>query len=136
MGKQFYFEPLKSALGHPIFHYSRHFFFLFFFNFKILIFWIVIWVKGQNKWPKVTQNSLSHFISQEPYIIWLSFMVNLCKMMIFPGLFSFFFKVLIYLVFRWGQRAKNGWKWEKIMPVTFHISGNIHHMVVSCGTQV
>ena len=37
-------------------------------------------------------------ISQEPYIIWLSFMVQMCKM-IFPGVF-FNFKILIFWVFR------------------------------------
>ena len=46
-------------------------------------------VKGQ----KVIQNDkkicLSCSIAQEPYIIWLSFMVHMCKMIIFPDSFLF-----------------------------------------------
>ena len=43
----------------------------------------------------------SPFISQEPYIIWLSFMVHLCKMVISPGVFFLhFFNIWIFWVFR------------------------------------
>ena len=49
-----------------------------FFNFKILIFWVFKWLKGQ----KMAQNDkifrLSHSISQEPYIIWLWFLLHMC----------------------------------------------------------
>ena len=41
----------------------------------------------------------SHFISQEPYIIWLSFRVHICKMIISSGVF-FNFKILIFRVVR------------------------------------
>ena len=38
-------------------------------------------------------------LSQEPCIIWLSFMVHMCKMIISPGVF-FNFKILIFQVVR------------------------------------
>ena len=40
-------------------------------------------------------------MSQEPYIIWLSFPVHMCKMIIAPRVFSFF-KSLIFQVVRGG----------------------------------
>ena len=40
---------------------------------------------------------LSRLVSQEPYIIWLSFMVEMCKMIISPGVF-FSAKILIFQV--------------------------------------
>ena len=46
---------------------------------------------------------LSQFISQEPYIIWLSFRVHLCKMMIYPGVFFIFWKF-------WFFGLLVGWK--------------------------
>ena len=72
----------------------------FFYFFKILIFWIDRGVKRQ----KTVQNGkkklcLLRSISQEPYIIWLSFMVQICKMIISPGV-SFNFKILIFWVAR------------------------------------
>ena len=64
----------------------------FFHFFKILIFRVVKGLKGQ----KIVQNNKkfcpSCSISQEPYIIWLSFMVHMCKIIIYPGVFSFFKK--------------------------------------------
>ena len=75
--------------------------------------------------------SLVEFISQEPYIIWLSFIVHFCKMMISPGVFFFlhFFKILILWVVRGCKWAKNDPKWEQILSVVVHISGIIHHMI-------
>ena len=43
---------------------------------------------------------LLHFISRESYIIWWSFMVHLCEIIIFPGIFFHFFKILIFWVVR------------------------------------
>ena len=146
--------------------------------FKILIFWVVRGVRGQ----KTVQNNKnfcpSRFIFQEPYIIWLSFMVQLCKMII-PPVFSFIFskfcffgllgegkklsktekiwlshsisqelyilwlsfmvhicKVIIYsggfFIFGLlgGKSTKNGPKWQRILSHMFVISGSIHHMIV------
>ena len=60
--------------------------------FKILIFQVV---RGGAKGQKMVQNNkkfcLSHFISLEPYIIWLSFMLLMCKMIISSCIFFFFF---------------------------------------------
>ena len=73
----------------------------FFQFFKIFIFWVVEGVKGQ----KIVQNDkkfcLSSSTSQEPYIISLSFMLHLHKMIISPGVFFYFFKIFIF----WGVRG-------------------------------
>ena len=63
---------------------SRHFFHFFvFFFFKILIFGII---RGVVKWQKMIQNDKnfhqSYSISQESYIIWLWFLVYMCKILI------------------------------------------------------
>ena len=59
--------------------------------FYILIFWAVMWVKGQ----KIAQNKkrqlyLSCNISQEQYSLWSWLLVHLCKMIICPGFFFIF----------------------------------------------
>ena len=48
---------------------------------------------------------------------------------IFRGFFRFFFFCLILGV-------NSGVKRQKIMSVTLHISGNIHHMIMIFGTHV
>ena len=70
-------------------------FFQFFQNLKFRI-------KGQ-KMAQNDKNFLS--VSQELYIIWLRYLVHMCKMMISPANF-FIFKILIFGIFR-GQQAKN-----------------------------
>ena len=63
----------------------------FFHFFKILVFWVVM--GGVSKWQKMTQNNkrnLSHSVSQEQYLIWLWFLIHMCKMMISPVFFFFF----------------------------------------------
>ena len=71
----------------------------YFFIFSKLVFPVVSRVKGQ----KMAQNDkkfyLSRSISQEPYIIWSSFVVHKCKMIISQGFFLFF-KILIFRVVR------------------------------------
>ena len=64
-------------------------------------------------------------ISQEPYLIWLSFVVNMCKMIISPGVFVFvyvfflhIFKILIFWIVRGVKVQKNSPKWQKILSVT------------------
>ena len=61
--------------------------FSFFQNFNCLG---CYWVKGQNMIQNDKKSCLSYFISQEPCIICLSFMIHLCKMIISPGIFSFY----------------------------------------------
>ena len=63
----------------------------------------------------------SHSISQEQSIIWLLFMVLMCKMVISPGVFSFFQNFDFFDCQR-DKRAKNGPKWQKILSVTCSIS--------------
>ena len=67
----------------------------FFHFFKILIFWIHRGIKGQKMGQNGKKLCLLCSISQEPHIIWLSFMVQMCKMVISPGVF-FNVKILIF----------------------------------------
>ena len=64
----------------------RHFFRLF----KVLIFWVVRGLKGQKMVQNEKKICLSCSISQETCIIWFSFMVHLCKMVISTGTFFIF----------------------------------------------
>ena len=86
-----------------------HFIIYFFFFFKSLIFRIISGRKGVLKGHKMTQNDkqfcLSRSISQEPSIIWLWFLVHMCKMMI--SLANFF----IFQNFDFG--VLGGWKGKK-----------------------
>ena len=75
-----------------------------FFSFSnFFIFWVVRGVKEQKTFQNDKKFSPSRFISQEPrhlwhsisqepYIIWLSFMVHMCKMIISPEVFFIFSK--------------------------------------------
>ena len=70
-------------------------FFSFFLN--ILIFWVHRGVKGQKTFRNDKKLCLLCSISKERYIIWLSFMVQMWKMIISPGVF-FYVKILIFQV--------------------------------------
>ena len=113
---------------------------MFFFNFKILIFWVVSGLKGQ----KMAQNDknfcLLHLIFQETISfdlhLWYTYMY---KSIISPGIFFIFFNILIFGIIRGkgsGKREKNGPKWQKILSVSLSISGTIRHMIVIFGTHV
>ena len=52
---------------------------------------------------------LLHYLFQEPYIIWLPFMLQLCKMLISPGVFSFFSEFWFS-----GLLGVEGQKWPKM----------------------
>ena len=52
-------------------------------------------------------------MSRELYIIWLSFMVQMCKMMVSPGIF-FNFKILIFQV----VRELKGKKWPNMTKIS------------------
>ena len=78
----------------------------FFHFFKILVVWVVR-LGGERrkecKGQKLTQNdktNLPHSVSQQLYLIWLWFFVQLCKIMISSAIFFRFFKVLIFRVFQ------------------------------------
>ena len=100
-----------------------------FFSFSILIFQVVKRVKGQ----KMVQNDKKfhppRFISQQPYIIWFSFMVHLWKMIISPGVFFSFSKFWFFKLLR-GLKSK---KWSKILknPVC-HAPCLRNHMSCDC----
>ena len=51
------------------------------------------WVKKAKNGPK-WQKILSHFVSQELYLIWLWFLVHVCKIMIHPASFFIFSKFI------------------------------------------
>ena len=97
---------------------------IFFFHFcKILIFWVV---KGQKTVQNDKTFSLSHSISQEPHIIWFSFMAHICKMIISPGVLLNFLKILMFRVFsevKWPKNVERSismmgevsWWWEKYL---------------------
>ena len=53
-------------------------------------------VKGQKMVQNEKRFCLLYSISQEPYIIWLSFVVDKCKMIISPVFFLYFFKILVF----------------------------------------
>ena len=57
-------------------------------------FWFCGLLRGggfkRQKWPKI----LSHFVSQELYLIWLWFLVHMCKIMISPANFFVLSKVI------------------------------------------
>ena len=89
----------------------------------IFIFWAVMEVKGQEMAQNAKKKCLLHFMYQEPYILWLSFIVDFCKMMISPGFFFSFF---------WSLE-----KWKiTITSVTCHISGTLQHIIKIFGTLV
>ena len=69
-----------------------------FFSFsKFRFFRLLGGAKGQKTIQNDKNLCLSRFIFQEPYIIWLSFVVHLCEMIISPSVF-FIFSNLIFRV--------------------------------------
>ena len=107
-----------------------------FYFFKFLIFRVVKGVKGQ----KMVQNDKKfcpmHSSSQEPYIIWLSFMLHISKMIISSGVFFIFFKSLIFWVVRGEKGQKKAQNNKKNLSVIPYISGTIYHMIFIYGTHV
>ena len=97
----------------------------FFHFFKVLIF-CVYNVKVQKTVQNDKKFCLSRSRSQEAYIIWLSFMVHMCEMLISLGDFFQYFKILIFWVVR-GVKGQNGPRWQKILSVAPYISGVIYH---------
>ena len=63
-------------------------------------------------------------------------MVHMCKRIISPEIFFTFFPNFNF----WGQsllqKRKNGPKCQKIIAVSLHISGSIHHMILIFCTHV
>ena len=83
---------------------------------KILIFWVHRGIKEKKMVQNYKKFCLLCSISQELYIIWLSFMVQMCKIIISPDVF-FNFKILIFWFVKGAERAKNGPKrWKFCLP--------------------
>ena len=102
-------------------------FFFFFFIFLIFSkFWFFgLGASKGKKWPKITKNCPLCLISQEPYIIWPSFKVNLCKRIIRPRIFLHFFQILIFGV-NSEVKGQTMVQNDKKLFVTLHISESIH----------
>ena len=98
---------------------------VFFIFFKILIFWVHSRVKVQKTVQNEKRLCLLLSISQEPYIILLSFTVEMCKV-VCPGVF-FNFKIMFFR----GLKDK---KWPKMTKSSIcgtlyfrnHISNDLH----------
>ena len=109
---------------------SRCFFF-------ILKFWLSRLSRGWKgkKWPKMTKISVCRTLYFRNHIsydlhLWYTCMY---KRIISPSIFLFLFfllKILIFEIIRGGgevgKMAKNHPKWQKILSVSFCISGTIH----------
>ena len=104
---------------------------LFFHFFEIFIFHAVRRVKGQKLAQNVKKLCLVHFISQELYIIWSSFVVHKCKVITSPGVFFFVFIFSKFWCFRLlgGSKCKNDPKSQKNCPLRI-VSGTIHRILM------
>ena len=89
---------------------------MFFSIFKNLISYIVRRVKGQKMAQNDKKISPSRTISQEPYIIWSSFLI-LCKVMISPGVFFIFSKFWFFRLLGGGGWVK-GEKMTQKLPIS------------------
>ena len=81
-----------------------------FFSFSKFWFFGFLGVKGQ----KTVQNDKKFcqllFISKGPYIIWLSFLVDICKIIISSGVLFIFPRVSFSGTIGWGQKIVQGEK--------------------------
>ena len=87
----------------------------------------------------MTKNCLLRSLSWEPYIIWLSFMVHMFKVIISPGVFFFFnyfFKILLVFVVRLVKGQKTIQNYKKFCLSHSIPPGNIHHMIAIYSTHV
>ena len=73
-------------------------------------------MKNGPNWQKI----LSHSISQKLYLMWLWFLVHMCKMMISWAIFFQFFKILIFQVFQSSSINAKRKFWG--VPHLLHIS--------------
>ena len=101
---------------------------VFFFHFlKILIFLVVSGVKGQKMALNDKNVCPSHSISHEPYLIWLWFLVHICKIIVSSNFFHFF-KILIFVFFRGRGRGVKGQKMTQnyhFQSFTLFFSGTV-----------
>ena len=109
----------------------------FVYFFKILIFLVGRGVKLQEMAQNDKKFCLSHSVSQELYLIWLWFLVHLCKMMIFPAIFFIFLKFwfLGFLGVRRikGQKMTHSYQFQS---VTLYMWRTVDHITKIVDTQV
>ena len=91
-------------------------------------------VKGQKMVQNDKKLCLLCSISLEPYIIWLSFMVQMCKMIISPGVF-FNVKILVFQVVK-GLKGQKMSLNDENFSLAPYISGTIYHIIFIYGTHV
>ena len=72
------------------------------------------------KWPKMTKKTLLCLISQEPYIIWSSFMVHMCNRIISPRVFYIYSKFLFGV--NNGVKGKKMAQSDKKLCLSYSIS--------------
>ena len=119
----------------------------FFHFFKISIFLVVSGVKEQKVAWNDKKLCLLCSISQELYIIWSSFVVDKCKMIICPGVFLIFSKFWFPGLLE-GSRGKNGpkpcplhfisqepwiiWSWFMVHICERIISSGVFYIFPNC----
>ena len=100
--------------------YLCSFFIFQFFQQFFQIFWVVRVEGGGVKMVKMAQNykilSVVFYISRTVHHIWLSIMIHICKMIISPGIFFIFSKILFFCLLG-GSKGK---KWPKILKNSVH----------------
>ena len=111
--------------------------FLFCFFFILSKFWFFKFLgdggEGGAKGQKIVHKKLFllHLISKEPYIIWLSFVVHKCKLMISPGFFFFNFDFSVK-----GQKMVQNEKRFFLLNSISQEPYIIHHMIVIRSRQM
>ena len=116
-----------TSYDHHLCHmYVKWYLQVFFYFSKFRFFKLLGGVKRQKTVQNDKKFCLSRCISQEPYIIWLSFMVQMCKMIISTAVF-FNFKVLIFQVVRGLKRQKIAQNDKIFLSVAPLISGPVYH---------
>ena len=109
---------------------------MFFSVFEKLIFPILWSVKQPNMAQNDNKLCLSDSLSQELYLIWLWFLIHLCKMMISPASFFIFSKFWFFGFLGGrvkGQKMTHNYQFQS---VTLYISRNVDHIMKIVGTQV
>ena len=114
------------------------FFFIIFFSFffKIWIFRVIRWVKGQKKWPKKTKNyhSCSLYLRNIHHMI-LVFVTRVEWWYLQHFFFFFIFSKFWFFWFLGGQKGKKDPNCQ-FRSVTLYISGTVYHIIEIFGLQV
>ena len=99
--------------------------------FVIFLYIFIFWAVRGSKRAKMAQDDkkfcLLHFVSREPYVIWLSFMLlHLCYSCVkwhIQEFFSFFQSFDFWDCY-WGKRTKNSPKWQNSVCCTWYLRNN------------